>query len=345
MVPTASPTLCARAPLRLSFAGGGTDVPPVPEREGGLVLSATINRYACSTLRPRADGGISIESHDFGTALRYAHDEPLVLDGNLDLVKAAILRLGDRRCGGFELQLRSCAAPGTGLGSSSAMIVAVVGLLKEFQGRALTSYEIANLAYLIERTELGLPGGMQDHYAATFGGFNFIEFHADRVIVHRLRVPRATARELERRLILIDTGTRRPSDRIMVDQRARYEQGLEEAVGAVRAQKEFAIRMRDALMQSRLDEFGEMLAAVWVHKQRMSPKIATPRIDAMLAAAIDAGSVGGKVVGAGGGGHMLLYSGARARARVVEAVTRLGARPVAFAFEPRGLTAWRASSA
>ena len=171
----------AKAPLRISFAGGGTDVPPFPEREGGCVLSSTINRYAWGTLKPRADGQICINSLDFGVSLAYASREDLDYDGEMDLAKAAIKRLAGGHDVGYDLFLHTDAPPGSGLGSSSAMMVALVGLLKEFHNLTLTDYEVAEVAYSIERVDLGIMGGMQDQYAAAFGGFNFIEFLADRV--------------------------------------------------------------------------------------------------------------------------------------------------------------------
>src|SRR6476646_4542770 len=145
----------AKSPLRVSFAGGGTDVPPFPEREGGLVLSATINRYAYGSLSPRDDGNIGIQSVDFGLQVDYGVDDDLILDGRLDLVKAAILKLGR---GGFDLFLHSNAPPGSGLGSSSAIMVTLIGLLKEYHRLPLTDYEIAELAYVVEREDLGISG-------------------------------------------------------------------------------------------------------------------------------------------------------------------------------------------
>src|SRR4051794_39182721 len=169
----------AKAPLRISFAGGGTDVPPFPEREGGLVLNATINRYAYGTLSPREDDKIGIESVDFRMATEFSAAESPVFDGKLDLAKAAIAKVGDtggQR--GFDLFLHSNAPPGSGLGSSSAMMVALIGLLAEFRNLALTDYDLAEMAFRIERVELGIKGGLQDQYAAAFGGFNFIELNA-----------------------------------------------------------------------------------------------------------------------------------------------------------------------
>lgn len=173
----------SKAPLRLGFAGGGTDVPPYPEKEGGCVLNATINRYAYGTLRPRHDQQISIKSLDFGVSIDYDIREDLPYDGKLDLVKAAIKKFVPPGSSGFDLFLHSDAPPGTGLGSSSTVMVALVGLMKEFANLPLTDYEVAKTAYVIERKDLGIKGGLQDQYAATFGGFNFIEFFGDRTIV------------------------------------------------------------------------------------------------------------------------------------------------------------------
>src|SRR5437868_9764719 len=160
----------AKAPLRISLAGGGTDVPPFPQLEGGCVLSTTINRYAYGTLQPRGDGNICVHSLDFGVSVTYDLEDKLAYDGKLDLVKAAIRKVGTTERKGFDLLLHSDAPPGSGLGASSAMMVALVGLLKEFEHLPLTDYEIADLACVIEREELGIQGGLQDQYAAAFGG-------------------------------------------------------------------------------------------------------------------------------------------------------------------------------
>ena len=181
------------------LAGGGTDVPPFPEREGGLVLSATINRYAHGTLRPRVDGKIRVESLDLGMALEYGAEETVDYDGKLDLVKAAIRRVAQlEEPRGIDLFLTTAAPPGSGLGASSALMVNLIGLLRDYHKLSLTDYEIAHFAWEVEREDLGLRGGLQDQYAATFGGFNFIEFHPNRVIVNPLRIRPTTILELSR---------------------------------------------------------------------------------------------------------------------------------------------------
>jgi D-glycero-alpha-D-manno-heptose-7-phosphate kinase len=329
----------AKAPLRLSFAGGGTDVPPFPEQEGGLVLSATVNRYVYGTLRPRDDQRIRIRSVDLGLDVDYSADS-LVFDGKLDLVKPAIQKLGGSNLAGFDLFLRSSVAPGSGLGSSSTVMVALIGLLREFRQLPLTDYEIAETAYLLEREDLGIKGGLQDQYAATFGGFNFIEFHHDHVIVNPLRISRDVVDELEHNMLLCYTGTARASDRIIDDQTARYRRHEDSTLEGLRMQKELAIQMKNALLQRKLTRFGELLGEAWSYKKQMSPKISNAFIEEAYSEAIRSGAIGGKVTGAGGGGHMVFYCRFDRKHEVAERLTSLGATVTDFAFEPRGLGTW-----
>src|SRR5215210_3528092 len=332
----------AKAPLRVSFAGGGTDVPPFPAEEGGQVLNATINRYAYAGLRPRPDKEISIESLDFGLSLNFGLENPMLFDGKLDLVKAAIRRLGDGAKSGYDLFLHSNAPPGSGLGSSSAVMVALIGLLNEHLQLPLSDYEIADLAHSVERGDLGLKGGMQDQYAATFGGFNFIEFYGDRVIVNPLRVSADTVNELETNMLLCYTGSTRPSDRIIDDQTARFKARQDDALAGLRVQKELAVQMKNALLQGRLREFGELLGTAWEYKKRLSPKISNSFIDEAYDEALKHGALGGKVTGAGGGGYMLFYCDVQRRHKVAEALVKHGATVTDFSFDSQGLTTWRA---
>jgi D-glycero-alpha-D-manno-heptose-7-phosphate kinase len=330
----------AKAPLRVSFAGGGTDVPPFPEQEGGLVLNATINRHAYGTLRPREDSQIQIESADFDMALDYDREEGPVFDGKLDLVKAAIRKLDQEGSKGFELFLHSSAPPGSGLGSSSTLMVTLVGLLKEFHGLPMTDYEVAELSYHVEREDMGIKGGLQDQYAATFGGFNFIEFSADRVIVNPLRISDSIVNELEHNMLLCYTGATRRSDHIIEDQTDRLARGNEDTLDGLRMQKEFAVEMKNALLRGRPDRFGELLHDAWQAKKKMSTRITTPFIDEAYTAAREAGALGGKVTGAGGGGYMLFYCLFDKKHRVAEALTKLGGTVDEFSFESKGLETW-----
>jgi D-glycero-alpha-D-manno-heptose-7-phosphate kinase len=335
----------AKAPLRISFAGGGTDVPPFPEREGGCVLNATIDNFAWGSLRTRSDDQIRLESLDLGLSLSYTVDSEMAFDGQLDLVKAAIRRLGALNSHGFEMFLHSDAPPGSGLGSSSALMVCLVGLVKEFRNFSLTEYEVANLAYEIERLDLGIPGGLQDQYAATFGGFNFIEFTKDHVIVNPLRISQQVMNELEHNLLLCFTGATRQSNHIIEDQTRRYEHQEERTVQALRNQKQLAVDMKNALLQVRLNDFGDLLHSAWESKKKFSPKISSGSIDEMYDEARKNGALGGKMTGAGGGGYMLFYCDFEKKHKVAEALSRLGATPAKFAFDTRGLQTWRAQEA
>lgn len=334
----------AKAPLRISFAGGGTDVPPYPEQEGGCVLNATIDNYAWGSLRPRNDGRILIESVDLGISLDCSVESELKFDGELDLVKATIRRLQAQDSTGFEIFLHSDAPPGSGLGSSSALIVGLVGLVKEFKKLPLTEYEIAHLAYLIERQDLQIQGGHQDQYASSFGGFNFIEFYGDRVIVNPLRIHQDTINELEHNLLLCYTGTTRRSDRIIEDQTRRLEEKSETTLRALQAQKRLATDMKNALLKRQLDDFGDLLHSAWESKKGLSPRISNDSIDELYEVARKNGAIGGKITGAGGGGYMLLYCQFEKKHKVAEALKVLGAMPAEFAFETRGLQTWRTHS-
>ena len=336
--------LRAKAPLRVSFAGGGTDVSPFPETEGGAVLSAGIARYAYGSLTPRPDGAITVASDDLGTSLRFGVDEQLTLDGKLDLAKAAACRLGELAGGerdGYDLRMHSSAPPGSGLGSSSAVMVALVGLLRDRYGLRMDNYEVARLAHELERVDLGIRGGLQDHYAAAFGGFNYIEFFGtDHVVVNPLRIRDDTVAELEHNLLLCFTGRTRASDHIIADQSARLVSREHETVAGLRAQKELASQMKHALLRNRLRDFGMLLGEAWEQKKRISPRISTDYIDEAYAVARRAGALGGKITGAGGGGFMLIYCDFDRKQRVSEALEKLDMTVDEVVFTPTGLSTW-----
>jgi D-glycero-alpha-D-manno-heptose-7-phosphate kinase len=223
------------------------------------------------------------------------------------------------------------------------MMVTMVGLLKEFYGLPLSDYDVASTAYHIERIEFGLEGGLQDQYASTFGGFNFIEFERDGVIVNPLRVKWDTINELEHNLLLCYTGATRRSDRIIEDQVARYESGTPDSLEGLRIQKELAIAMKCQLLRGQLNEFAALMGHAWEQKKRLSPKISSPLIDDIYAEAVRNGALGGKVMGAGGGGHMLFYCDFRRKHKVAEALAKLGVTSSEFAFDTEGLRTWRAN--
>jgi D-glycero-alpha-D-manno-heptose-7-phosphate kinase len=336
--------LRAKAPLRVSFAGGGTDVSPFPEQEGGAVLSACIARYSYGSLTPRPDGAITVLSEDLGTSLRFGVNEELVQDGVLDLVKAAACRLGQMAGGehdGYDLTMHTSAPPGSGLGSSSSVMVTLVGLLRERYGLHMDAYAVARLAYQLEREDLGIRGGLQDHYAAAFGGFNYIEFlGAGRVVVNPLRIPDQSLFELEHNLLLCFTGRTRPSDNIIADQSARLLNNEAETRAGLQAQKALAAEMKRALLHNRLRDFGALLGEAWTQKKRLSPRISSSVIDETYAVAQRAGALGGKITGAGGGGFMLVYCEFDRKRRVAEALAKMGLTVEDVVFSPTGLSTW-----
>jgi len=334
----------AKAPLRVSFAGGGTDVPPYPEREGGCVLNATITSYAYGTLQPRKDEQIRIVSLDYGVAVDYDRSEIPIYDGNLDLAKAAISRLGMVKVRGFDLLLHSEAPPGSGLGASSAVAVVLVGLLKEYGELSLTPYEIADLAYRVEREELQIAGGLQDQYAAAFGGFNFIEFLGDRVVVNPLRVRQDIINELEYSLLLCYTGKTRLSARIIDDQVSRYKTHESETVEGMRRLKEIAVEMKNALLLGELSAFGELLDQAWRNKKKLSTRITSPFIEQMYEQARRDGALGGKITGAGGGGYLLLYCRPEQKHAVAQRLKKMGGTVSDVSFSQFGLQTWRGVS-
>jgi D-glycero-alpha-D-manno-heptose-7-phosphate kinase len=335
----AHPRIRARAPLRISFAGGGTDVPPFPAVEGGCVLSATIDRFAYGSLDPRDDRIVTVESVDFKTGAEMPLDEEIIYDGHLDLIKAAVKRFGREGTNGYDLVLRSNAPPGSGLGASSTMMVALTGLLAKHYSIDLSDYDTAHLAHAVEREDLSIAGGMQDHYAATFGGFNFIEF-TDRVIVNPLRIRDEISHELEFSLLLCFTGITRDSAWIIEDQTRRARAQTKDTIEGLRAQKELAIAMKAALLTGALRDFGALLGEAWVQKKRMSPLITNPRVDELYDLALRKGAVGGKLTGAGGGGYILLFCDFAKKHRVIEALELAGADVTEFTFSGEGMKTW-----
>ena len=328
----------SRAPLRLSFCGGGTDVSPYVEERGGVVLNATINKYAYCSLIPRDDDEIQVQSLDYDVVAKYNRQEEPQYDGELDLVKAVINKMGAPA--GLNLFMHSDAPPGSGLGSSSTVVVALLGLFRHWLRKPMTDYELAELAYQVERIDLGIEGGMQDQYAATFGGFNFIEFNRDAVIVNPLRIDPATLNELEYHLLLCYTGKTRRSANILHTQIEGYVTRKVEVVAGLDAIKETAILMKNALLLGRLDDFGALLHQAWQHKKKLAARITDSYIDELYDIARRHGALGGKISGAGGGGFLLLYCQFDKRHIVAEKLEEAGGQMVEFGFEPHGLQTW-----
>ncbi|HYT74482.1 MAG TPA: hypothetical protein VEL79_07020 [Vicinamibacterales bacterium] len=333
-----------RAPLRISFAGGGTDLSPYLEEKGGVVLNATIDRYAYATLRFPQEREIRVQSLDYKSVAHFGFDEPLAYDGNFDLIKACLTRLrarSDHAEGGLELYLETEAPPGSGLGASSALVVAVIGALKTWRRLAIDKYELARTAWEVERIDVGVPGGMQDQYAAAFGGFNLIEFHTNSdVIVNPLRIEPRIMQELQYNMLLVYTGSTRVSSTIIEAQVAGYvdrKPGVTEAMDRMKA---LAFDAKDALLTGRLQDLGEILHEEFLAKKRTAASVAPPHIEEMYEEARRRGVIGGKISGAGGGGFMFLYCPYDRKPAVSERLVEMGAQVLPVAFEPEGVQSW-----
>lgn len=332
----------AKAPLRISFGGGGTDVSPYPEEKGGAILSTTIDKYAYCSLTARDDELVNVTSLDYDLMARYPLNDRLEYDGKLDLVKAATKVMGIKT--GVDLFLHSDMPPGSGLGTSSTMTVALVGAFGHWLKLPLSDYEIAELAYRIERQEAGIKGGKQDQYAASFGGFNFMEFQGGTTIVNPLRVKNEILNELEYRLMLCYTGKTRLSAGIIDDQMKGYTEKKEDVVRALDETKVLAVAMKNALLLGQIDEVGSLLHQAWLSKKMFSSKITDPYIDELYEVSRQNGALGGKLLGAGGGGYLLLLCEFDKWHILAQKLEGLGGKIVNFAFEFNGLQTWEVST-
>lgn len=338
--------IVVRAPARISFGGGGTDLEAYYGRFGGLVLSAAITRYAYVVARPSPDQGIAIVSADYRTAEQLDPGQPIEVREPLALPKAALAAFdgcadaGGLRARGVRLFLAADVPPGTGLGSSSAMAVALVRALAAYTDMPLDAARIADLACQIEIEHLGLPIGKQDQYASAFGGLNSIAFTSERVRVTPLALPDAALEALASRLLLFATGGTRSSASILRGQRAETRDNPA-VVARLHHLKALAVAMRDALTAEDFDGFGALLDRAWQEKRSLSAAISSSAIDAAYAAARAAGAAGGKITGAGGGGFLLLYAPPRRRAAVRAAMAARGLRELTFAFDRTGATILR----
>ncbi len=334
----------SKAPLRLGLAGGGTDVSPYSDQYGGAILNATIGMYAYATIRPTEDGKITLIATDRDE--RYTHEatEALPIDGNLDLAKGIYNRIVKdftQKSLSFELTTFVDAPPGSGLGSSSTLVVAIIGAFVEWLKLPLGEYDIAHLAYSIEREDLGMAGGKQDQYAATFGGVNYMEFMGnDKVIVNPLRVKEKWLHELENNLVLFFTETSRLSSSIIEKQRENVSSKNEKSIDAMHRLKEQSIRMKEVLLRGEVDRIGEILHESWQHKKQMAEGISNPQLDFIYETAMNAGATGGKVSGAGGGGFMMFYAPYTSKYNVISSLNQLGGKVMRYTFTNIGVTTW-----
>jgi D-glycero-alpha-D-manno-heptose-7-phosphate kinase len=336
----------ARAPLRLGLAGGGTDVSPYCDIHGGYVLNATIDRYAYAVIKTLDEPYVRFVSTDQQKEKVKAVDEPLVLNGKLDLHKAVYNEIIQQYNGGKRIPLELstfCDAPaGSGLGSSSTLVVVMIRAFAELLNLPLDDYAIAQLAYKIERVDCRLQGGRQDQYSATFGGFNFMEFYADdRAVINPLRIKNWIICELEASLLLFYTGVSRESAKIIADQSANVTSGSVDAIEAMHQVKHEALVMKECLLRGDFDGIVQSMRQGWESKKRSARTVSNPHIDEIYNAAIKAGALAGKVSGAGGGGFMMFFVPPEKRMDVIRTLNEFEGQVSNCHFTKHGTQAWR----
>jgi D-glycero-alpha-D-manno-heptose-7-phosphate kinase len=328
--------LIVRSPVRISFGGGGTDLPAYYEQFGGAVLSATINKYFYTVLGKRTDGRVQVISSDLRIFETWHDIARKQLEGSTLEIPLAVLK--EVNCDlAVDLFLASEIPPGTGLGSSASVCVNILKTLTTYLQQTLSKYDLAEKSFHIARHVLGKQIGKQDEYAAAFGGLNYISFDPDgRTHVESVEPDPTLLREVASNLMLFFTGAARDSWAILQEQETSTRRQSGTTVEALHEIKALALAMRDALQRGELHQFGKLLHAGWQAKRRVSTRISTPRIDELYDFAIQHGALGGKITGAGGGGFLLLYCEAEHQAAVRDAMHRVGVREMAFGFDSQG---------
>ncbi|HET6225340.1 MAG TPA: dehydrogenase [Bacteroidia bacterium] len=334
----------SKAPLRIGLAGGGTDVSPYSDIYGGAILNASVSLFAHATIEPLDDGTIELVALDKNEKYSMSSEAVLPINQQLDLHKGVYNRIVKdfiKRPLSFRLSTYVDAPAGSGLGTSSTLVVAILGAFTEWFKLPLGEYDIAQLAYDIERKDLQMAGGKQDQYAATFGGVNFMEFKKDgAVIVNPLRVRDSYLHELAHNIVLYYTETSRLSSSIIELQSQNVKDKNTSSIEAMHHLKEQAVMMKDAILKGELHKIGQALDFGWQNKKKMATGISNPLIEDIYNTAISNGATGGKISGAGGGGFMLFYCPNNTRYQVINALAKFGGRSRRYQFTKEGLTTW-----
>lgn len=332
------PVIRGRAPLRISFAGGGTDIQNFFEKYGGVVINATIDKYCHATLIKRADSKIIINS-DLGEDLIIDSRSDLHYDGRFDLIKSVINIL--KPDFGFELYLHNDLPPGRGLGSSASLSTLIISLLSYLQDAHYDDYKIAELAYKVEREELKIKGGWQDQYAAVTGGFNFMEFNGEKKIIYPLKLKEEVINELNHHMLLCYVGKSHNSGDIHKSQERSFEQN-ESLVANYKELKKIAIEIKDALLTNQIEKIGTLLNEAWENKRKLESSISDQIIDTIYTIGLKNGAHGGKLLGAGGGGYILFFYSPKKRNQLTKALEKSGGQIMNFNFEFKGIQLWPA---
>ena len=328
--------LIARAPMRISFGGGGTDLEAYYAKYGGLVISSAINKYFYAVITTDESDDLQVISADYRSLFRHSPYNDLFWDGDLALPKAILHHFGIRR--GINLFVASEVPPGTGLGSSSAAAVTMVRAISTLVEQPLTKQQVAELASYIEIGKMGMPIGKQDQYASAFGGLNKITFSSEGVTVEPLHIDLDVRKTLERRLMLFFTGSSRESTSILKHQRKSTQDRDEVVLQALHNIKRVAVDVQSCLERGDLDEFARLLDYAWQEKRRLAPGLSTGFIDELYTLALEKGASAGKITGAGGGGFLMLYCHEEAQDNVTTALEERGLKRMNFHFDQQGAT-------
>ncbi len=338
----------SRSPLRLGLAGGGTDMESFSSVHGGCVLNATIDLYACCTLKPKDDGKIRFVASDLGEEFETSITDYIQPTGPLKLHKAIYNRIikdynKGQPIGAFKMTTYCDSPPGSGLGSSSTLVVSIIKAYSELLSIPFGDYDIAKLAYEIERKDLQMKGGKQDQYAAAFGGVNFMEFHKnDKTIINPLKVRKWILSELEQSLILFYTGVSRDSGAIIEEQSRNIENKSEETIKSMLAIKQESYEMKDALLRGDIEAIAESMQRGWEAKKLASAKISNSNIDRIYNMVMGAGAMAGKISGAGGGGFIMFLVPPSKRMKIIRLLEQEKAgRTMPCHFVDEGSQSWR----
>ena len=336
----------ARAPLRLGLAGGGTDVSPYCDTYGGYVLNATIDRYAYAVITTLDEPVVRLLATDQQQSTTCNLAPALSLEGELKLHRAVynymVRHYNQGEAIALELSTFCDAPTGSGLGSSSTLVVAMIKAFVELLNLPLDDYEIARIAFQIERIDCSLQGGRQDQYSATFGGFNFMEFYGnDKTIINSLRIKNWIVCELEASLVLYFTGISRESATIIADQSNNVQAGATDALTAMHGMKQEAQLMKECLLRGDFQGIVDSIRQGWENKKRSAKTVSNPHIDKVYSAALEAGALAGKVSGAGGGGFMWFFVPTERRMSVIRALNSFGGEISNCHFTNNGTQAWR----
>jgi len=334
----------SKAPLRIGLAGGGTDVSPYCDRFGGAILNVTIDMYAYCTIEPTDNQSVVFNATDIEQKIQVNSPSQFELENELILHKAVYNRIVRQYNNGealsFIMTTYSDAPPGSGLGSSSTMVVTMIKAYMEWLNLPLGDYDIASLAYDIERNEANLSGGKQDQYAATFGGLNFMEFYDhNKIVVNPLRIKRWIKNEIESSLVLYYTGKSRDSSQI-IDHQKKSTTSNDDRLEGMHKLKEYSFLMKEAILKAEFELIATYLNESWNAKKRTSTAITNSYIDTLYDYAIEHGGKAAKISGAGGGGFMLIICDPKRRCELVRSLEKLGGKVMLATFTEKGAQAW-----